>query len=81
MNHFAHEKTETVYGHPEVKEIQGHQLIMALFFSYSVTQSYKDILLGDVVFDTFNIVSRDEDNILDQIYIKQICRDFYYDDF
>ena len=38
------------------------------------------VFLGDVVLDTFNNVSRDEDNILDQIYMKQICPDFYYDD-
>ena len=25
--------------------------------------------------------SRDKDNILDQIYMKQIYSDFYYDDF
>ena len=31
--------------------------------------------------DTYNNVSRDEVNILDQIYIKQICPDFYNDDF
>ena len=48
---------------------------------YSVTQSYANSFCGDVVLDTFNNVSRDEDNILDQIYIKQICPDFYYDDF
>ena len=30
---------------------------------------------------TFNNVSRDENNILDQICIKKICPDFYYDDF
>ena len=30
---------------------------------------------------SFNNVSRNEDNILDQINIKQICPDFYYDDF
>ena len=35
---------------------------------------------GDVVLDTFNNVSRDEDNILDQIYVKQIFSDFYYED-
>ena len=40
---------------------------------YSVKQSYANRFLGDVV---FNNVSRDEDNILDQIYIKQICPDF-----
>ena len=36
---------------------------------------------GDVVLDTYNNVSRDEDNILNQVYIKQICPDFYHDDF
>ena len=29
--------------------------------------------------DDFNNASRDEDNILDQININQICSDFYYD--
>ena len=48
---------------------------------YSVTQSYVNSFLGYVVLDTSNNVSRDEDNILDRIYIKQICPDFYHDDF
>ena len=48
---------------------------------YSVTQSYANSFLGDVVLDTFNNVSRDEDNIGDQIYVKQICPDFYHGDF
>ena len=38
--------------------------------TYSVTQSYANSLLGYVVLDTFNNVSRDEDNILDRIYNK-----------
>ena len=42
-------------------------------------QSYGNSFGGDVVLDTFNNVSRDEDNILDQKYQKQICSDFYYD--
>ena len=37
---------------------------------YSVTQSYANSE------DNIN-----EDNILDQIYKKQICPDFYYNDF
>ena len=48
---------------------------------YSVTQKYTNSFLGYVVLDTFSNVSRDENSILDQIYIKQICPDFYYDDF
>ena len=48
--------------------------------AYSVTQSYANSFLGYVVLDTFNNVSRDDDNILDQIYIKQICLNFYYKD-
>ena len=48
---------------------------------YSVTQSYANSFWGYVVLDTFNSVSRDEDNILDQIYKEQICSDFYNDDF
>ena len=31
--------------------------------------------------DTFNDASRDEDKILDQIYVMQLCSEFYYDDF
>ena len=38
------------------------------------------IFWEDVVLDSFNNASRDEDNILDQIYKKQICSDFYYED-
>ena len=30
------------------------------------------VFLGDVVLDTFNNVYRDEDNILDQIYIANM---------
>ena len=38
------------------------------------------IVLGDVVLNSFNNVSRDEDNIWHQIYKKQMCSDFYYED-
>ena len=37
---------------------------------YSVTQSFANSFIGYVVLNTFNNVSRDEDNILDQIYTK-----------
>ena len=47
---------------------------------YSITQSYANSFWGDVVLDSFNNVPRDEDNILDQIYLKQMCSDFYYED-
>ena len=47
---------------------------------YRGTQSFANSFSGHVVLDTVNNVSRDEDNILDQIYIKQICSDFYYED-
>ena len=43
-------------------------------------QSYANSFWGDVVLDSFNNVSRDEDSILDQIYIRQICSDFYHED-
>ena len=36
--------------------------------------------LRDVVLDSFNNVSSDEDNILDQIYKEQKCSDFYKED-
>ena len=57
------------------------RILDELLIMYSVTQSYANSLWGDVVLDTFNNISRDEDNILDQMYIKQICQDFYYDNF
>ena len=44
-------------------------------------QSYANSFWEDEVLDSFNNVSRDEGNISDQIYMKQIWLDFYYDDF
>ena len=35
---------------------------------------------GDVVLDSFNILYRDEDSILDQIYEKQLFSAFYHED-
>ena len=46
-----------------------------------LNNSYVNSILGDVVLDSFNKVYRDEENILDQTYPKQICSDFWYDDF
>ena len=51
-----------------------------IYQGYSVTQSYENSFWGYVVLDTFNNVSRYEDNILDQIYIKQMCSDVYNED-
>ena len=48
---------------------------------YSITQSLSNSLLGDVVSDSFNKVYRDDDSILDKTYRKQICSEFYYDNF
>ena len=48
---------------------------------YSVMQSDGNSVCGDAVLNSFNKASRDEDNILDQIYIEQKCPNFYYDDF
>ena len=50
------------------------------YILYSVTQSNANSFWGYVVLDTSNNVSRDEDNILDQIYRKQMCSEFYYED-
>ena len=47
---------------------------------YSVTQSFANSFWGYVVLDSFNNVSRDEGNILYQIYIKQMCSEFYHED-
>ena len=38
---------------------------------YSVMQSYRNSFCEDVVLNSFNMVYRDEDIILDQIYMKQ----------
>ena len=43
-------------------------------------QSYANSFWEDVVLDSFNNVSGVEDNILDQIYTKQMCSNFYYED-
>ena len=51
-----------------------------MFTLFRLTQSYANSFWGDVFLDTFNNVSRDEDNIWDQIYLKQTCSDFYYED-
>ena len=45
-------------------------------YTNSVNQSYANSFWGDVVLDTVINVSRDEDNILVQIYMKQICPNF-----
>ena len=65
----------------ELKTLQKIRLSQPVLNIYSVTQSFANSFWGNVVLDSFNIVSRDEDNILDQIYVKQICPDFYHDDF
>ena len=57
----------------------GH-LTGVMLETYSVTQSFANSFWRDVVLDTFNNVSRDENNILYQIYVKQICSDFYNED-
>ena len=41
-------------------------------------QSDRNSYFGVVFLDSFNKASRDKDNILDQMYKKQICSDFYY---
>ena len=48
---------------------------------YSVTQSQSNSYGEDDVLDRFNNASRDEDNILYQIYEKEIFSKSYYDDF
>ena len=48
---------------------------------YTAIRNHMGLVFAEIFADTFNNVSRDEDNILDQKYLKQICTDFYYDDF
>ena len=51
-------------------------LPMLLFFNYycSVMQSDGNSFFGDVVLDSFKKTSRDEDEILDQIYKSKYVR-------
>ena len=44
-------------------------------------QSNEISFCGDVVLDSNNMAFRDKAYILDQIYEKQICPNFYYDEF
>ena len=44
--------------------------------SYSVIWSDWNSLCGDVIFDSFNWVYRDDDSILDQKYEKQLVSNF-----
>ena len=44
-------------------------------------QSDRSSISGDVVLDSFNMVYRDEDSNLDQIYEEEIFSTLYYDDF
>ena len=57
-------------------------LISFFWFStevfYSVMQSDCNSFCGDVVFDTFNKASRNEENILDQMYISKYLRIISY---
>ena len=48
---------------------------------YGVTQSDGNSYGGKVVLDSFNMAYRDEDNIYDQKYEKQIFWNLYYKDF
>ena len=44
-------------------------------------QSDRKIFCRDVILDSYNKESRDEDNILVQINRKQICPEMYYEEF
>ena len=55
--------------HTEYKGLSSSMFLVTLTFdTYSVTQSYANSLLGDIVLDGFNMVYKDEDSILDQIF-------------
>ena len=43
-------------------------------------QSDGNSFCGDVLLDSFKRIFRDEDNILDQEFKKQICSWFYYEE-
>ena len=48
---------------------------------YSVMQSDGNSFGGDVVLDSFNMLYRDEDSMLEQKYEKQLSWDLYYKHF
>ena len=50
-------------------------------FMYSERHLDGEKKFGEVVLDSFKLVSRDEDNILYQMYKKQICSEFHYKDY
>ena len=52
-----------------------------LQYVYSVMQSDGNSFGGDVVSNSFNKTFRAEDNNLDQIKQKQICSDYFRDEF
>ena len=62
--------------------LQSNKISQAHFdsFWYSVMQSWSNSFWEDVILEVFINASRDEDNILDQIFEKHICTDFYYKD-
>ena len=45
---------------------------------YRVMQSHSNNFLGDVVLNSFNNASRDEDNIVDQIYKSVIMKNLTF---
>ena len=57
--------------------IQTNSEQISIVIMYSVKQSYANSFWGDVVLESSINISRDEDNILDQIYIKQMFSDFF----
>ena len=48
---------------------------------YSVMRSDGNRFCGNVVLDSFHMVYRHDDSVLDQKFEKQISRDCYYKDF
>ena len=50
-----------------------------VFGIYRVMQPDLNSFCGGFVLDSVNTVSRNKDSILYQIYVKQICADFYFD--
>ena len=61
-----------------------HLCILILHYCYRIIQRYPIIIeqfLEDNVLESFNMVYKAEDGILDQTCRRQICLDISYDDF
>ena len=66
---------------PRLHDMYSSCLCFCVLHRHSVMKSDGHSYYGDVVLDSFNMIHRDEDSILDQKHEKQIFWNLYYKDF